>query len=174
MTIPVPSPETGPQPVPQPVLQPIPRSSDPARSLAEVADAAVRLQLLDHPDGTHPALTTLDGGWWPHTRELTLELPLLVGAFAERGIRVTRVTYHPALWLIAPPKLRLDGRVVHLGWQREIDPNLVILQTAHDTRIELLVVPPEASAQLAARAMAAAAEPGNATAPAEILQTAGA
>ena len=169
MTIPEASPGTSPGTSPQPV----PRASDPARSLAEVADAAVRLQLLDHPDGTHPALTTLDGGWWPHTRELALELPLLVGAFAERGVRVTRVTYHPSLWLIAPPKLRLDGRVLHLGWLRDIDPNLVSLQTAEDARIELLVVPPEASAELADRAMAAAAAAGNSTAPAELLRAAG-
>jgi hypothetical protein len=171
MTIPLPSPETS----PQPIQQRIPRASAPARSLAEVADAAVRLQLLDRPDGPHPLLQqTLDGGWWPHTRELTLELPLLVAAFAERGVRITRVIYHPSLWLIAPPKLRLDGRVVHLGWLRDIDPNLVSLRTSQDTGIELLVVPPEASAELAGRAMAAAAEPGNTTAPAEILQAAGA
>jgi Family of unknown function (DUF5994) len=147
-------------------------SADPARTLAQVADADVRLMLHDHPESTSDPQTTLGGGWWPHTRELALELPLLVGAFAELGIRVTRVTYHPALWLIAPPKLRVEGSTVHLGWVRDIDPNLVSLRTAQDTRIELLVVPPEATADLAERAMAAAVEPGNHSAPVDILRAA--
>ena len=143
-----------------------------ALSLAEIADAAVRLELRQAPERGHEIPTTLDGGWWPHTRELALELPLLVGAFAERGTRVTRVIYHPSLWLIAPPKLRVDGRVVHLGWFREIDPHLVSLRTSKDERIELLVVPPEASPKVAARALAAAVLPGNRTAPTEILNAA--
>jgi hypothetical protein len=147
-------------------------NTEPARTLAQVADADVRLMLLDHPESTSDPQTTLGGGWWPHTRELTLELPLLVGVFAGLGVRVTRVIYHPSLWLIAPPKLRVDGRVVHLGWVRDIDPNLVSLRTAADTRIELLVVPPEATAELAERAMAAAVEPGNHSAPVDILRAA--
>ena len=143
-----------------------------ALSLAEIADAEVRLELREAPERGHEIPTTLDGGWWPHTRELALELPLLVDAFAERGMRVTRVIYHPSLWLIAPPKLRVGGRVVHLGWFREIDPHLISLRTSQGDRVELLVVPPEASADVAARALAAAVLPGNRTSPTEILEAA--
>jgi hypothetical protein len=162
-----------PSPTPRPVPSRSPSNADPARSLAEVADADVRLMLLDRPESASELPSTLGGGWWPHTRELTLELPLLVGAFAALGVRVTRVVYHPSLWLIAPPKLRVEGKVVHLGWIRDIDPNLVSLRTAQDTRIDLLVVPPEATADRAERALAAAVVPGSVTSPTDILQAAG-
>lgn len=149
-------------------------TTDPApRTLAELADADVRLQLLDQPEGVPALSSTLDGGWWPHTRELALELPLLAAAFAERGVRLTRVVYHPALWLIAPPKLRLDGHVLHLGWLREIDQNLISLRTSQDARVELLVVPPEATEAQAAQAMGAAAQAGGRTSPTDILAAAG-
>ncbi len=141
-----------------------PRVNDPARTLAQVADAEVRLRLLEPARAQLGAkTTTLDGGWWPHTRELTLELPLLVRAFAERGLRVTRVVYHPSLWLIAPPKLRVAGPRRPSGLVPRDRPQPVSLRTAQDARIELLVVPPEAAADLAERSMAAAAAPGNHT-----------
>jgi hypothetical protein len=143
-----------------------------ALSLAEVAAAAVRLELADPPTVGHELATTLDGGWWPRTRELALELPSLVGAFAERGVRISRVRYHPSLWLIAPPKLRVEGQTVRLGWDREIDPNLVSLQTSQDARIDLLVVPPDAPAQVASAALAAATDPGNALSPTAVLESA--
>jgi hypothetical protein len=144
--------------------------TDPAAlSLAEVANASVRLDLVPPSESDHELQTTLAGGWWPRTRELALELPLLVAAFAERGVRITRVTYHPSLWLIAPPKLRLGGHTVRLGWDREIDPNLVILRTEQDARIDLLVVPPDASATVAAQALAAAVEPENTMSPTAAL-----
>lgn len=148
-------------------------TNDPAAlSLAEVADAAVRLELAPPSEGDHELQTTLAGGWWPRTRELALELPLLVGAFAENGVRITRVTYHPSLWLIAPPKLRKDGHTLRLGWAREIDPNLVILRTEQNDQINLLVVPPDASATVAAVALAAASQPGNSLSPTEVLTNA--
>ena len=148
-------------------------SNDPAAlSLAEVANASVRLELVPPSEGDHELDPTLAGGWWPRTRELALELPLLVGALAEHGVRVTRVTYHPSLWLIAPPKLRQDGHTLRLGWAREIDPNVVILRTDQNTQIDLLVVPPDASAKVAALALAAASTPGNALPATAVLDSA--
>jgi len=125
---------------------------------------------------THPSeglrQSALDGAWWPRSRELAREVPLLAAEFAELGVRVTRLVYHPALWLIAPSKVHVSGRTVHLGWSREIDPNLVTLQTLGDDRIELLVIPPEATADVAARASEAAAEPRNDQSPTDVLSNA--
>jgi hypothetical protein len=147
--------------------------NDPAAlSLAEVAKASVRLELAPPSEGDHELQTTLAGGWWPHTRELALELPLLVTAFAERGVQIARVTYHPSLWLIAPPKLRLHGHTLRLAWAREIDPNVVILRTEQNAQIDLLVVPPDADAEVASRALAAAVEPGNTMPATAVLQSA--
>ena len=87
--------------------------------------------------------TLLDGAWWPRSRELSLEVPLLAAEFAKDGTRVTRVIYYPSSWQVAPPKVTVDGRRIHLGWFREIDPHLVSLRTGQDERIELLVIPSE-------------------------------
>jgi Family of unknown function (DUF5994) len=134
---------------------------------------SARLHLMSaHPSGG--AQTTLDGAWWPRSRELAREVPLLVEQFAELGIRVNRVVYHPQLWMIAPTKVHVAGRRVHLGWFREIDPHLVSLRTSQGDRIELLVIPPETTADSAARASEAAAEPGNKRSPTEVLADAAA
>ncbi|HEX2299590.1 MAG TPA: DUF5994 family protein, partial [Pseudonocardiaceae bacterium] len=65
------------------------------RSALAPADGAdggsVRLALIDPP----AVRTTLDGAWWPRTRDLTQELPALVEELDRRGIRVARVAYNP-------------------------------------------------------------------------------
>jgi hypothetical protein len=76
--------------------------------------------------------------------------------------------------MIAPTKVHVAGRRVHLGWFREIDPHLVSLRTSQGDRIELLVIPPETTADIAARASEAAAEPGNKRSPTEVLADAAA
>ena len=135
-------------------------------------EATARIYLIDAAQEDARPQATLDGAWWPRSRELAREVPLLVAAFAEEGVRVTRFVYHPSLWLIAPSKVRVGGRLVHLGWFREIDPNVVSLRTSQDQRIELLVIPPEATADVAARASEAAVEAGNHASPTDVLLTA--
>ena len=133
-------------------------SGDPARlALLEVA--------RDQP-------TTLDGAWWPRSRELATELPSLVEEFARRGSRITHVVYHPGLWQVAPRKIRGAGGLVRLGWFREVDEHLISLRTSDERRIELLAVPPEASESVAARAMALATQPGNRLSPTAVLAAA--
>lgn len=130
-----------------------------------------RLHLISAHPSKGPHSSTLDGAWWPRSRELTRELPLLVDEFAELGIAVSHFVYNPTLWLIAPTKVHVRGRKVHLGWVREIDPNLITLSTSQDECLRLLVIPPEASADIAARASEVAVEPGNHS-PAEVLANA--
>src|SRR3954454_3741148 len=107
----------------------------PASNFSEPTDGnpppdSARLHLMTaHPSKGRPQ-NTLDGAWWPRSRELAREVPMLVAEFAELGVRVTRFVYNPSLWLIAPPKVAAGGRNVHLGWFREIDPNLVSLRTS--------------------------------------------
>ena len=95
------------------------------RSALPPADGAergsTRLALIDPP----AARTTLDGAWWPRTRDLTQELPALVEELHRRGIRVTRVTYNPDLWGPAPRRLDADGRTIRLGWFRNLDRQLL-------------------------------------------------
>jgi hypothetical protein len=133
------------------------------------AEGTVRLALLPHVVG-EPSL--LDGAWWPRSRELSLEIPLLAEELAKTGIRITRVIYYPSGWQVAPPKLTVAGHRIHLGWFREIDPHLVSLRIGQDQRLDLLVVPSETDPEQAARAMTLASTARNELTPTEVLATA--
>jgi Family of unknown function (DUF5994) len=138
----------------------------------EAADAAedagaVRLTLLDAVQGEH---TMLDGAWWPHSDSLVDELPPLIAELRRRGAHITRVTYNPDLWGPAPRRLEVDGRIIHLGWFRGIDPHLLGLTEANGRhRLDLLVVPPGTTRADAARAMTEATARKNRHTPTAVL-----
>ncbi|MER5730816.1 DUF5994 family protein [Streptomyces sp. NPDC002138] len=102
----------------------------------------------------------LDGAWWPRSRDLAAELPVLVSALAETWGRITRVTVNPTRWPVIPHKVPVTGHTVHVGWFTEQDPDkLILLSTVG--RWDLLVVPPQTAPAAAARLMASAAVPGS-------------
>ena len=140
---------------------------------ANPSQSKAALHLIDRA-GSAATAGALDGAWWPGSRELAREVPRLVAEFAERGVRVTRFVYQPSLWLIAPAKLRVKDQTVRLAWRRGVDPNLVSVQTAQDERIDLLVIPPEATPGVAAYASEAATEVANRQSPTNVLLAAAA
>ncbi len=129
---------------------------------------STRLALIDPP----AARTTLDGAWWPRTRDLMQELPALVEELHRRGIRVTRVTYNPDLWGPAPRRLDADGRTIRLGWFRNLDRQLLNLTgDLSRGRLDFLVVPPDTTAAVAEHACSAATDRANRQTPTELLDT---
>jgi hypothetical protein len=139
----------------------------PPPVVPESADAdALRLALIDPP----AARTTLDGAWWPRTRDLAQELPPLVEELHRRGIRATRVAYNPDAWEATTRRLPADGRTIRLGWFRGIDPHLLNLTGDWARgRVDLLVVPPDTTAAVAHRAFSAATDRANASTPSALL-----
>ncbi|MFD7321474.1 DUF5994 family protein [Streptomyces sp. NPDC059875] len=103
----------------------------------------------------------LDGAWWPRSRDLAAELPLLVDALEGRWGRITRVMVNPTRWPVVPHKVPVTGHTVHVGWFTEQDPDKVILLSYTVGRCDLLVIPPETEPAAAARLMTAAAIPGS-------------
>ncbi len=126
----------------------LPHSSDPG--------ADVRLHLKP----TAPVTGHVDGGWWPRSRDLAAELPLLLAAVTARLGRVERVSYHLGDWDPAARRVDVDGHVVRLAGFRFQRSDTVDI-AGRQQRITLLVVPPEASAQAADDALDAAGDPGN-------------
>lgn len=115
------------------------------------------------PAGSAPGL--LDGAWWPHSRDLSRELPALIDALDARWGRITRVTVNPAHWPVIPHKVPVTGHTVHVGWFKdEQDPHKLILISYTAGRWDLLVIPPETGAAAAARLMSTAAVPAGLTA----------
>ncbi|WP_344355255.1 DUF5994 family protein [Streptomyces gobitricini] len=104
----------------------------------------------------------LDGAWWPRSRDLARELPALTATLDGLWGRITRVTVNPAQWPVIPRKVPVAGHTVHVGWfTDEQDPHALILRSYSVGRWDLLVVPPETGAAVAARLMAAAAGVGD-------------
>ncbi len=95
----------------------------------------------------------LDGAWWPRSREPIGGLTNLVAALAARNTVVRHVMLNPDAWDSHPYRIRIDGRVVRLGWYATLDAALLIADTDGDRRVDLLVVPFDAPAARAKAAM---------------------
>ncbi|MFD0408927.1 DUF5994 family protein [Kitasatospora sp. NPDC127116] len=129
-------------------------------------DSTARLSLT--PGGVRPG--RLDGAWWPRSRDLLLELPVLAAEIDERWGRITRITVNPAQWPVIPRRIPVAGHTVHAGWfTTEQDQHTVAVFSYAPRRLNLLVVPPETDAVDAARLMAEAADPANTMAASGLL-----
>ncbi|CAM5400839.1 hypothetical protein SSPIM334S_06796 [Streptomyces spiroverticillatus] len=130
-------------------------ASSPAPPAAR-ATGPLRLALA--PPGSAPAL--LDGAWWPYSRDLAFELPLLIAELDPLWGLITRVTVNPTHWPVVPRKVPVAGHVVKVGWfLAEQDPHKLLLLSRTVGRWDLLVVPPQTPARTAAWLMAAASDP---------------
>ncbi|MFD7643971.1 DUF5994 family protein [Kitasatospora sp. NPDC059795] len=137
------------------------------RAPAPVAlESTARLSLT--PSGVQPG--RLDGAWWPRSRDLLLELPVLAADIDERWGRITRITVNPARWPVIPRRIPVTGHTVHAGWfTTEQDEHTIAVFSYAPRRLALLVVPPETDAVDAARLMSQAADPANTRTASDLL-----
>ena len=116
------------------------------------------LRLALAPSGSTPPL--LDGAWWPRSRDLAAELPLLAAVLDPLWGRITRITVNPTHWPTVPRKVSVAGHVVKVGWFRlEQDEHELLLLSYHVGRWNLLVIPPSTPPGTAAWLMTAATDP---------------
>ena len=114
-----------------------------------------------------------DGGWFPRSRDLAVEVPELVAELDRRGIRVERFTYPLDAWSPAPRKVVVQGRVVRTGGFRSMDRQVVCLTwEGGRRRADLLVVPPETDVLTGARALRLAVRRGLPPSPQMVLAAA--
>ena len=142
--------------------------SSPASSPAGPPAAGhLRLRLTEHQGHDH-----LDGGWWPHSRDLSVELRQLVDGFPPDRGRIVRVLYSPPAWENRPARsLPVAAGQVKVGFFPHDDTHLVHL-TMSDRSVWLLaVVPPEFSDGHGEEALLAAATPGNHHSASDLLHT---
>jgi hypothetical protein len=100
----------------------------------------------------------IDGAWWPRSRNLLSELPLLIGALPASWGQIAGVSVNAAMWSVSPGRLLVANHVIRL--RRESgsrDRHTVCLLSPGRGRRDLLVVPPEVDAADAEHLMAAAA-----------------
>lgn len=137
--------------------------------VAGQSHAALRLRLKP----LAPASGHLDGAWWPRSRDLAAELPALADGLADRLGAVTGVVYAATFWGTAPNRVELGGRVVVLEGLAALDTDTVHVRGVGRRRVDLLVIPPDATDTAADRAMTRASAADDTHLPAAILADAG-
>lgn len=100
-----------------------------------------------------------DGAWWPRSREPVAEFSALVTALAVDSGPVDRIGFNPAMWDLPPGKLALESGFVELAGFFGLDRYTIVVIGPRIRRLTLLVVPPDADAPAAERALAAATAP---------------
>jgi hypothetical protein len=116
---------------------------------------------------------TLDGAWWPHSRDLAVEAVQLVDRFPAGFDRICRVAYSTRDWDVSRRRLTAARGFVRLGSFPHDDTHRVILVgvSANSGQVlQLLVVPPDWDARAARHAMRTAANPHNTKSATTILR----
>jgi Family of unknown function (DUF5994) len=117
--------------------------------------------------------SAFDGGWFPRSRDLAVEVPELIAELDRRDVRVERFTYALDAWLPIPRKVVVSGRIVRTGGFRSMDAGVVCVTWDGGTRrADLLVVPPETDVLTGARALRLATRRGLPRAPQMVLAAA--
>lgn len=113
----------------------------------------------------------LDGGWWPHTRDLAAELAELVAGLPTEAGRAVRAVYSPPDWDTPPRRVPLARGYLKVGSFPRDDSHVIDLRMLDGTTLRLLVVPPTAHPAQARSALQAAAEPAGTRTATSILAT---
>jgi hypothetical protein len=130
------------------------------------ARGPLRLRLAEHPGQDR-----LDGGWWPRSRDLAVELADLVDHFpAERG-RIMRAVVSPPDWEPAPRRIPVRRGYVKVGSFPRDDTHVVDLSMQDHSVLRLLVVPAAMTPDQGGEALLAAATPRSDHSAAAILET---
>ena len=105
----------------------------------------------------------VDGAWWPHSEDLTAELPDLLSVLSVRLGPIGRVIYNVNEWAKPPAKFATGGRTVRLDGYRLQPLNTVEVLGFNGDKIVLLIVSPHADPDQAHAIMMTAAGPHNAS-----------
>lgn len=119
----------------------------------------------------HPGRDQLDGGWWPRSRDLAVELADLVDHFPPQFGRIVRALFSPPDWDPAPRRIQVAGRYVKVGSFPRDDTHLIHLKTSDRSVLHVLVVPPGFSDDQGEESLLAATSPGNAHPAGALLET---
>ncbi|MDN3352000.1 DUF5994 family protein [Actinomadura sp. DC4] len=101
-------------------------------------------------------LGVVDGGWWPLSRNATVELPGLVSALNARVGVVLRLGLDARDWDEIPQRVTVGGHVVRIGRFADVNHKIIVTR-GRQNHIMLLVIPPDAPTAAAKSALALAA-----------------
>jgi hypothetical protein len=137
----------------------------PTPTLQDSSRTPLRLRLRDLPGRAR-----IDGGWWPQSRDLAVELADLVDHFPEDHGRVVRALFSPPDWETPPRRVPVARGYVKVGSFPRDDTHLIHLRLSDATTVHLLVVPAGLSRPRGNAALRAAAVSGGNETAAELLE----
>jgi hypothetical protein len=108
-----------------------------------------------------PATGSVDGAWWPRSRDLSIELPALLAVLAIRLGGVERVSHNLTTWHAIPRRLNVNGRQLRLGGFHAQHPHTVDVIGTNGARLTLLVLPPTTDPVAAHRTLITASRRDN-------------
>jgi hypothetical protein len=119
--------------------------------------------------GRAPGQDLLDGAWWPYSRDLESEMSDLVQRFPLDHGSISRVVYSRPDWDSAPHQLTAGPTVIEVGPSPRDDTHVLVLELSDDSRLTLLVVPPDFTPGQGEEALLAGSTAGNRHTAAELL-----
>lgn len=119
----------------------------------------------------HSSAGFVQGGWWPRSDQLYVELPLLLAALPSRAGTIERVVYDENYWAPAALRQEFRGHSVILE-PSTTSPNTLTVSGKRFGTLVLLVVPHDADQATAITAMTMAADPDNASTAEDLLRIA--
>ncbi|MEU4674636.1 DUF5994 family protein [Amycolatopsis sp. NPDC023774] len=120
-----------------------------------------------------PATGHVDGAWWPRSRDLAAELPVLLAALAARLGRIDRVSYHLGDWPDPPRGVTFGESGIRLeGFRSQPSATLTVIGWDQH-RTTLLVIAAETDPDAAQDALTTAADPDNTSDSTHLLAAAG-
>jgi hypothetical protein len=137
-------------------------SSDPGVHADERAPLRLRMSQQPRPD-------RLDGGWWPQSRDLAVELPDLVANFPTQLGPIMRAVYSPPDWDTDEQRVPLASGYLEVAPFPQGNTHVIELHRRSEDRLRLLVVPPGMTESQGDEALLAAATVGYPHSPAELL-----
>src|SRR3954470_16144505 len=123
-----------------------------------------RLQLKP----AHRSTGFVQGGWWPLTDQLYIELRHLLPPLSWRSGTIERVIYDENSWASASLRMEFRGHSVILE-PSNTTPNTLTVSGKKFGTLALLVVPPDTDPAAAHAAVMAAADPDNVSTAEELL-----
>jgi hypothetical protein len=103
----------------------------------------------------------LDGAWWPRSRDLQREAPILVDGFPSDRGRISRLLVSPPDWDRTGAHVNARRGQVNIGRFPGDDAHVIVLSLGGGTRLRLLVIDPGTHPGTAQALMREASAPGN-------------
>jgi hypothetical protein len=74
----------------------------------------------------------VDGGWWPHSRNASVELPALISSLNNRIGGVLRLGVDAREWDDIPRRLTISGHPVRIGRFADLDHKIIVTLSGGD------------------------------------------